>query len=184
MTDFVPTTDGMSDNDRGWAFTVAWAIEAIIYDSSIDDAADLSGDVSVLWSADSIYVMVNVLDDDLHYIAGGSDYNYDNVCIYFDVYNKNTTSYEDSTYMYYEKHWWADATQMSGRYGSDWMAPPYGNFAVDTADGKTGYTIELAVGWDEFGRELAVGDMMGFDVKLSDNDDDGVDDGDGRDQLA
>ncbi len=134
-------------------------------------------------SADSIYVRVNVLDDDLHN-GPGNAYEYDNVCIYFDVFNKATGSYVDSTQMYFEKDWWSEATSMKGRYGTQWMAPPYGNFAVDTADGKTGYTIELAVGWTEFGKVPAVGDVMGFDVKLSDNDDDGVDGNAGRDQIA
>ncbi len=51
-------------------------------------------------------------------------------------------------------------------------------------DGATGYVIELAVGWTEFVQSSCRGDVMGFDVKISDNDDDGVDGGAGRDQLA
>ncbi len=44
--------------------------------------------------------------------------------------------------------------------------------------------MELAIGWTEFGKVPVVGDKLGFDVKISDNDDDGVDNGPGRDQLA
>jgi hypothetical protein len=180
MTDFVPTTDAMDANDRGWAFTPAWNIATVIDKSTITNAADCSGNVALLWSADSLYVKVYVADDIL-YVGGGDAYNYDNVCIYFDVFNKSTTSYVDSTQMYYEKNWWGPLTAIGGRYGTQWMAPPYGNFAVDTSSGK-GYMIELTIGWDEFDRVPAVGDKLGFDVKISDND--GVDGGAGRDQLA
>ncbi len=182
QTATVPIIDG-DGSDAAWDQATVMPIEAIIDVSSVVDDDDLSGNVSVLWSADSIYVLVKVLDDDLHN-GPGNAYEYDNVCIYFDVFNKATGEYVDTTQMYFEKNWWAELDQMGGRFSPGWSGSPPGNWAVDTADGKTGYTLELAVGWTEFDKVPAVGDKLGFDVKLSDNDDDGVDGNDGRDQLS
>jgi hypothetical protein len=182
QTDFTDITiDGF--NERAWALIPAWPIDHVIDVSSVTNAADLSGNVKLFWTADSIYVKVYEADDDLHN-GPGDAYNYDNVCIYFDAFNKATSSYVDTTQMYFEKNWWAAADQMGGRFSPGWTGTPPGHFAVDTADGHTGYTIELAIGWTEFAKTPAIGDKMGFDVKLSDNDDDGVDNGPGRDQLA
>lgn len=166
QTTNVPTIDG-DGSDAAWDQAVAWPIEAVIDNSGVTDAADLSGTVQVLWSADNFYVKVEVTDDVL-YGGSGAAYIYDNVCIYLDVTNLATAQYVVPTQMYWEKNWWQAATQMGGRTGPNWAAPP-GTFGVSVVEG-TGYTIELTVPWSTWGYTPAEGNVLGFDIKLSDND--------------
>ncbi len=52
-------------------------------------------------TANSIYVKVDVTDDNLH-TGPGNAYKYDNVCIYFDVFNIIDEYLCGSTQMYSE----------------------------------------------------------------------------------
>jgi hypothetical protein len=111
---------------------------------------------------------VNVADDTLY--GGTSDaYKYDNVCVYLDAFNKATSTYVDASQAYFEYNWWNEV--MGGRTGTNWAAPK-GNYAA-VVDSGVGYTIEIAAAWADFGGKVpAIGDKVGFDVKISDNDGD------------
>ncbi|MBN1599239.1 MAG: hypothetical protein JW894_13175, partial [Bacteroidales bacterium] len=177
----LPVIDG-DDSEAAWDAATEYAIEAVIADDFIDDAADLSGTFKLLWSADSVYVAVNVLDDSLYSLATNA-YENDNVGIFFDLLNMKTGSYVDETQFYYEKNWWDGPDPIGARHGAAWATPPFGDFAT-TVDTSTSYLIELSFAWDQFGVTPVVGHQIGFDVKLSDNDGDGATPSEGRCQLA
>ncbi|MDA3893612.1 MAG: T9SS type A sorting domain-containing protein [Salinivirgaceae bacterium] len=170
-----PTVDG-DGTDAAWDAAPAWKIESVISAEDITDANDFSGTVKVLWSADSLYYKVEVLDD-VTYQGAGAAYSYDNVAIYLDAYNKATSNYSDSTIANWEK-FWAVEDHFGGRTGGDWN-PTTANWAVNVDTNKM-YTIELAVAFAEFGKTAQVSDVLGFDIKLSDSDGEDTP----RDQLA
>lgn len=175
QTTNVPTIDG-DGADAAWDAAPAWKIESVISNEAITDDADLSGKVKVLWSADSLYYKVEVIDD-VTFQGTGAGYAYDNVAIYLDAYNKATGNYADSTIVNWEK-FWAVGDHFGGRTGAAWN-PTKANWAVKVDTNKM-YTIELAVAWAEFGKVAQVSDVLGFDVKLSDSDGEDTP----RDQLA
>jgi hypothetical protein len=171
----LPVIDG-DGSDAAWSTAIPIQITTLITSNALPiyGPSDLSGTAYLLWSADSVYVKVSVLDDTLYHSTGAA-YTYDNIDIFFDLNNQKTGTYVSHTQFYYEHNWW-DAG-MGARYGADWATPPFGKWATNVDTG-VGYTIELSFAWSQFGVTPSAYKAIGWDCKLSDND------GLGRSQLA
>lgn len=153
-------------------------ILGVIDNSLIANPDDLSGNFTVGWDSDSIYVFVEVKDDVLHGTSSPAYVN-DNICIYIDLFNNKTAAYDFPTQLYWEQNWYDEV--LGGRIGANWGNLESLGANIDVAvDTGSVYTITLAAPWSNIDSEYvpAVGDTIGFDIKLSDND------GQGRKQLA
>jgi hypothetical protein len=156
LTETLPQIDGEVDH--------LWKL---IESNSIDNVT--TGDVTInsatwkaTWSPDSLYVMVEVLEDTLNSSNQDNEWQNDNVEIFFDMDNSKNgedEGYDDNDHQV-RYVWNADNT------GS------LGNGAQMTINDTTGYILEVAFGWDELGNiPLEAGMELGFDVTVSDNDD-------------
>jgi hypothetical protein len=125
------------------------------------------------WDSDSAYFFIDIKDDSL-FNGAGQDYEKDNIVLYFDLYNKKSETYIDSTQMYWEIYFFKDGN--GGRTGQTWKTYPINYKKVIT--NKMGYTMEVAISWKTIGFKPSSGAILGFDTKLNDND------GEGRDQYA
>jgi Carbohydrate family 9 binding domain-like/Secretion system C-terminal sorting domain len=174
----LPVIDG-DGTDAAWSTAIPIPITTVVTTNELPiySTADLSGTAYLLWSADSVYVKVSVLDDTLYYNPAdvSNKFRYDNIDIFFDLNNQKTPGYVGNTQFYYEHNWWDNL--MGARYGANWVTPPFGNWAA-IVDTGVGYTIELSFAWSQFGVTPALRKAIGWDCKLSDND------GHGRKQLA
>jgi len=150
---------------------------------SVDNADDFSATVSLSWDADSIYMSFVVTDDSI--VPGSPEYTIDNIEVYLDLDNSKNVhwprnggwSADDATY---------DDNDYQMRLVPDSAFAKY-NSALDGAANQvytkteTGYTFDLSVEWNslmaDFSQvsgtlEQVSGTLIGFDVLISDNDED------------
>ena len=177
ITDPPPTIDG-DGSDAVWATVAAMDLLREYDYEGVTDAADLSGTVKTLWDASNIYVLLEVMDDSLYVDAATNPWERDHYTVYFDLSNLKTTSYVadadatlDSVQFNVEKPW-------SEPQGWDWEGDtlePGVDFVEVIRD--DGYTLEFAFPLHRLGVALAAESVIGYDVKIGDND------GDGRDGM-
>jgi hypothetical protein len=155
-----PSIDGQRDD----AYADANSIEVDNVLGGIGapaDETDLSGTLSAVWDADALYVFGDVTDD---MISGPLDSNYknDNVEIYVDPVAGND--------------------EYVGKAAQYRFLPYNGEFgggksnieeAVEFAFAETddGYNFEAAFSWAELDVDPAAGELIGFEVHYTDNDD-------------
>jgi len=148
---------------------------------TVDSPEDYTGQVTMRWDADSVYMVYDVVDDSVLNI--GTSYQVDNLEIYFDMDNSKTAHYPrnggwlkpvDDAY---------DTNDFQLRLVPDVPfvtnnTPKPGISCSDTVIRQVytrtedGYQFVLNIAWDGLlnGFEPAAGVEIGFDVLLSDND--------------
>ncbi len=156
LTETLPQIDGEVDNL--WTMIESNAIENV----TTGDVTIQSASWKAAWSPDSLYVMVEVLEDTLNSSNEENEWQNDNVEFFFDMDNSKNgedVGYDDNDHQI-RYIWNADNS------GS------LGNGAQMTINDTTGYIIEVAFGWDELGDiPLEAGMEIGFDITVADNDD-------------
>lgn len=151
-----------------------------LIDGEITDDTDYDCSVDITWDADSVYLMINVVDDTI-YLGSGDAYVNDNIEIYFDMDNSKTAfwprggstwppPYDENDYQFRvlpDSTW--EAFNSKGGV----------NYAYD-ATSDTSYSFMVNIAWDSLMMDFdpAVGTLIGFDILASDND------GDGRNQVT
>jgi hypothetical protein len=166
----LPVIDG-DGSDAVWATAPAFSFDSVISDTNVTSADDLSGTFKVLWSVDSLYILIEENDDILDVSTATPDaetyYLNDHVSVYIDAFNKKTAAYESSQEFY--EFYFDETSTVKGRKGLNWAAPG-GQHHVNTITEGTGYVCEIAISWAEYGFKPFAGSLVGFDALLNDND--------------
>jgi hypothetical protein len=92
LTTTLPVIDG-NGSDAIWASAPTFTLDSLTPGGSISGPADCSGNFKVLWSNDSLYLLINVADDSLFEgwpISNDTAWMNDNVVVYIDALNLKT----------------------------------------------------------------------------------------------
>jgi len=159
-TKTAPTIDGKVD--KAWATAQTYDIEKSYYDapSSKDDC---SASFKTLYDKDSLYVLVDVTDDDLQ--NDSEEFWLDDMVeVFIDADNSKRNNYDDNDFQYH--FGWDAASPALGESQHENMA------GVDAAFAKTdgGYRVEIKLPWSTLGATPVPGKPIGFDVQVSDDD--------------
>lgn len=173
--------DELDMTDMGAPTETVLPIANIVF-GTVDSPQDYTGQVTMKWDADSVYMVYDVVDDSI--VNMGANYQVDNLEIYFDMDNSKTPHYPrnggwmaniDAAY---------DTNDFQLRlvpdvpFGTNNHARPASASILDTTARQVytrtadGYQFVLNVAWDALlnGFEASPGTEIGFDVLLSDND--------------
>ncbi|MEJ2647732.1 MAG: CBM9 family sugar-binding protein, partial [Sedimentisphaerales bacterium] len=142
------------------------------YVSGSTDAADCSGTWRACWDDENLYVFFDVKDDELISDSTGK-YDDDSVEVFVDIGDDDEATYT------------AGANDYQYRFAWDATEPAVGMDHGDTTNGilftmltnETGYTLEAALPWSLLFQGQggpAVGDLMGFEMQINDDDDGGT----------
>lgn len=169
------TIDAKQNDWPGSVTTVN--VDQIVYDPNKEwaGADDLGGAAKLCWTADALYLMVNVTDN-VHFQtqSGENSYLGDEVELLFD---------SDLRGDFYATLWNGDDNQLSLNPG-DFKALPPSTYryrpsagptnAVQIAAKETGgaanYRVEASIGWGELGNKPVNGQNYGLCVAVSDAD--------------
>jgi len=162
-TKTAPALDGKAD--RCWANAPQYDLTNRYYSVPSSDA-DLSASFKALYDRESLYVLVDVADDDLR---NDSDEFWldDSIELFIDADHSRGQDYDDNDYQYY--FGWDATTPAIGE-------EHHGNTdGVEVAFAKTedGYRAEIKLPWSTLGVEPAPGTSIGLDVQVNDDDNGG-----------
>lgn len=127
---------------------------------SVSDADDLAATFRVLWSSSHLYILVEVTDD-ITDNSASTDYENDCVELYIDGTNGKASSYT-ATDRQYRFIW-----NSSDIYEKDGHTAGVELGQASTAEG---FRMEIAIPWSSVGTTPSVGDYIGLDVHVGDND--------------
>lgn len=131
---------------------------------TVTNANDLSGDAKVLWDNTYIYLLATVTDDTKKNDSPNA-YEDDAVEFYFDANNDKATAYATGDVQY--TFGWNDGTVVgvlpSGRSTT--------GITYSSVTTTTGYIIEARIPWTTIPATPTVGQEIGFDFMINDDDD-------------
>ncbi len=173
------TIDGKKD--PLWSNIERRGIETFVDEAhaeTINDNLDFSGYHQVYWDQDGLYLWVQVNDDTLTTTDDLPYWQVDNIEVYLDMDNSknpcpgcpwNENSYDGNDFQFQLRI----GGELNERIGSG-----YADYSQNIFEG--GYATEFFFPFDSLNidKEFAVGDLIGFDVYITDNDD-----SDGRDAI-
>ena len=161
----VPVIDGVKEDT--WSASEEYPILYNVANDEPDSDTDLSCSWQALWDSEYFYLFVDVVDEDLQNDSGES-WQDDSVEIYFDIGNEKAGSYGADDYQY-RAAWNTEAPEIQ-EYHHGSRSLPGVEFVILETD--VGYTLEIKFPWDSLVVEgdIAVGDLMGFGVKVNDDD--------------
>ncbi|MBN2273811.1 MAG: T9SS type A sorting domain-containing protein [Bacteroidales bacterium] len=167
--------DEISMEDLGLPEYTEFAVEKLV-DGTVDDEEDFDVNLSMKWDVDSVYLIIDVVDDSITTIASPDIYNNDNVEIYFDMTNSKLPNWPRTNGWPMPYTSGQDGLfQLRIVHDSVWAKYNAG-LALDTrlvhAKTASGYQMAVNIPWDTLykGYVPQVGDVIGFDVLASDND--------------
>ncbi len=164
-----PTIDGTPD--AMWSsYTSASLVNT--NEGTVSSAADLSANWKAMWDNTNLYVLVTVTDDvKKNDSPAASAYDDDEVEIYIDMGNTNTTTYGTNQFRYAFR--WNDATVYENQHNAI-TGVQFGK----TDPTATSYIMEVKIPWATLGSATpAVNSLQGFEVMVNDDDDGGTRDG-------
>jgi hypothetical protein len=167
----LPVIDGVKEDV--WSASAEYKLLNIEVGSAPDSIIDLSGSWWALWDLDYLYLFVDVNDEDLQNDSGES-WQDDSVEIYVDGGNDKATRYGDDDYQY-RAAWNTELPEIQEFHHGARSLPGVEFIVSETDDG---YVLEIKFPWTALliEKDAALGDLLGFDIHI--NDDDG---GGGRD---
>ena len=166
----LPVIDGIREDV--WSASEEHDILKLDADNQPDSDADCSGIWWALWDSDYLYVFVDVKDEVLQNDSGES-WQDDSVEIYFDADNDKPTSYVSTGDEYqYRAAWNTEVPEFQEYHHGNRSVPGVEFILTETDDG---YTVEVKFPWEALYTEdkPTLGDLMGFDVMINDDDDGG-----------
>jgi hypothetical protein len=147
----------------------------------VDSPADFTGQVTMSWDSDSLYMVYDAVDDSI--VNKGTSYQVDNIEIYFDMDNSKNIhwprnggwmkpvddAYDANDYQLRLVPDSAFAVNNTAKPGISISDTSVNQVYTRTADG---YQFVLNIAWKGLmaGFEPAAGKLIGFDVLWSDND--------------
>jgi hypothetical protein len=162
-TTVAPAIDG--NMDEAWKAAPAQEIGHAVY-AAPASAADLSATFRTLHDRQALYLLVEVADDRL---VSDSTENWldDGVEVFVDADNSKAGVYDDNDYQYHFD--WDDTAPALGETRHN------NTNGVQYAFARTdrGYRLEIKLPWSALGTAPAVGNRIGLDVHVNDDDDGG-----------
>ncbi len=158
-----PVIDG--DTDKCWDAAQRYDLKNSLYESPSSES-DCSAFFKALWDKDSLYVLVNVNDENLRHDSDDF-YQDDAVEIFIDADNSKSDSYGDNDFHYYFR--WDKSSPAMGEYNG--KSDEGVEFAVKTTN--SGYVTEIKFPWTSLKVQPKPGLTIGFDVQVNDDDDGG-----------
>lgn len=157
-----PVIDG--DIDAIWEHPSVTAITlGKTIQGTLSGTADLSGTFKAVWDNTYLYVLGNV-NDDSKVNDSPETYNDDAVEVYVDINNDKATTYGANDVQY--TFGWDDNTPVAGPSGRSTTNVTFVNKA------KTGgYIFEARIPWTTLQGNPAVGQKLGIDFMVNDDDD-------------
>jgi hypothetical protein len=156
-----PVIDGKVD--EVWGKAQSYTLGHSYY-KPVTGPEDCSASFKALWDKDGLYLLVDVLDDDLRHDS--SEYwNDDSIEVFIDADNSKSGSYDSDDYQY---HFDWDAT--SPKMGESQHQKTEGvKYALVKTD--KGYRLEVAYPWTTLGvKQPGAGTTIGLDVQVNDDD--------------
>jgi len=161
--DSAPEIDGAPG--EAWSSAVSRRLERSR--GPVPTSADIQGEFRAMWDDDALYVLVQVLDDEVVDREGAAPWEHDSVEVYLDGDGSRNDSVEgydgnDRQYVFRFADPVAHATKGASVEGIRFAQEKW----------EYGYRVEIAVPWDALGVAPEAGATIGLDVHV--NDDDGV----------
>ena len=152
-----PVVDGVIDN--AWNNTGLTGIEKIV-NGNIDDENDFNAYYKALYDSEAVYLLVQVVDE-VKDNDSGIDFYFedDSIQLFFDMGNEKTGFFDGNDRQFYFVY---DNDQIYTRSGVDVSGI---NHAWSETD--NGYVFEIRIPFSVLG---TVGEIIGFDVIVNDND--------------
>ena len=150
--------------DSAWSTGPLQSIE----NTTIGSTNDFSGNWRALYDANNLYVLVNVADVTLTNDSGGEWWNDDTVEIFIDGDNSKNSAYDGINDVQLGFRWNDPIVHFGGNSIQNITGIEYSM----TATGN-GYLLEVSIPWSGFGVTPRVGDQLGFDVAVDDDDNGG-----------
>lgn len=133
------------------------------------DTNDLKAAFKVAWDATSLYFFIKVKDDTLVDDSPGlaSFFRDDAVCLLIDGLNEDNTTYDGNDFYIGIRQAGTDISVNSTLYSGT-------NLTKASAVTIDGYTMEIKVDWSFIGITPTVGNDIGLDFRIDDDDDGGM----------
>ena len=163
------TIDGTAESPWNNASVLSAAATKLLV-GTVTNSADLSGNFKALWDDTYLYVLADVNDDKL-VNESANVYDDDAVEVYVDINNDKATAYGANDVQY--SFGWNDGTTVGSL--------PSGRSTTGityAAVAKTGgYIVEARIPWSTLQGTPAIGQLVGMDFMINDDDDNGTRDG-------
>ena len=149
----------------------AWSVAPV---SSISNATigspagDYQGQWRALFTATHLYVLVEVDDATLTNDSGAEWWNDDAIELFIDGDNSRGTSYDGVNDFQLGFRWDDTSLNVGGNSVQDVSGVNYELYATGN-----GYTLEVSIPWATIGTSPTLGDRIGFDVSVDDDDNGG-----------
>lgn len=157
-----PIIDGEVDAQWEDLNVVAISAEKTIVET-VSNEADLSGNIRFLWDNTNIYFYAEITDDAKQNDSDNS-YEDDAIEIYFDINNDKATTYGTNDVQY--SFGWNDGTVV-GSLPSGRAITGIEYVAVSTTNG---YVVEGSIPWTTLQGTPQVGQLIGIDFMINDDD--------------
>ena len=158
----VPSIDGVED--AVWADAQTISLESVASGPAPDDAADLSGTLSLLWDETAVYGLFRVTDDQLQNDSPAETWQDDGVEFYLDAGNEKEFEGYDDNDVQYTMNW--NSTQFTGNGAGRIEGASYVTAATDD-----GYLLEFVMPWANVDLTPTAGTVIGTEAMINDDDD-------------
>ncbi|MBN1790231.1 MAG: T9SS type A sorting domain-containing protein [Bacteroidales bacterium] len=125
----------------------------------IDNAGDLSASFKACWNLDSLFVLINVVDDSLDNIHGTQGWDNDKISLYLDMDNSRGS--------FYDQNDWDMTVIWEGGFNPNRNFSGF-RYVHQTNANHDGYQLEMALSLKDLGYPLA--ETLGFDIDIMDRD--------------
>ena len=164
-----PIIDGIKEDS--WDSIPADTIKRNIYGTPTSDD-DLSATFKTRWDDESLYMLVDVKDDTLRQESGGLPWEDDAIEVFIDGNNDKASGYDDDDRRYIFAH---DNDTVYSYQDTALPVNPDGiTFGQTTT--TSGYRMEIKLNWNAIGISPSAGHVIGFDMRVHDDDTGGTDD--------
>lgn len=164
-TNDAPEVDGVIDNI--WQANSYSQTFGKLLTGAITNTADLSGSFKALWDNNYLYVLAEV-NDDIRVNDSPEAYFDDGLELYLDINNDKPTTYSTNDFLY--TFGWNDGTTI--------VTTPVGrsttNINYSITNSSTGYIFEARIPWSTIQGSPTIGQLIGFDFHLNDDDNGGT----------
>jgi len=151
------TIDGVKDDV--WAYSNEYTLKNKIL--TVDNDADLSAKVNVLYGADALYVFYTVTDNQKR-ASSTNFWENDGVELYIDGNNDKATSYDANDFQYVIRY---DASKIEEGHSKSVTG-----IVAKSTQNTTGYIVEVSIPWTLIGITPTAGKSMGIDFHANDSD--------------
>jgi hypothetical protein len=149
--------DGVKDN--AWYEANQYTISNKIL--TVDNTADLSGTVSVLYDNQNLYFLYQVTDNAKR-ASSNNFWENDGIEIYIDGNNDKATAYDANDFQFVVRY---DGTNI--KEGHDKAVT---GIVASSVSNATGYVVEVKIPWSTVGVSPSSGKLLGMDFHINDSD--------------